>query len=216
MSGVIGLVAVKRLSECKQRLSGVLSGEQRARLCLAMLHDVLGALQAAPGISATWATSPDPRVLSAALAAGARPVPDTAGTLNGALGAALAGASRAGARAVLLIQGDVPGVTAAEVEQILAAASGDDRAVVVNPTRDGGTGALYLRPPGALAPAFGPGSGQRHLAAAWAEGIRAVAVSLPGISVDVDAPADLAAVADLGRSGYTRAFLAELRRQASA
>lgn len=208
MHHLVAIVPVKDLSGTKQRLGRTLSSEERARLCLAMLADVLTALRAAsPTVSEVWVTSPDPAVLRAAEAGGARAVPDRAGSLNGALRDAAAAAAGAGAPAVLLVQGDLPGLTAGEVDGLVQAAPAEGPALVIAPSRDGGTGALYLRPPGVIPLQFGPDSYRRHLEAAAAAGVPAVSVDLPGLSLDLDNPEDLAAFMAMNRAGHTRTLL---------
>ena len=74
--------------------------------------------------------------------------------------------------------------------------------VVIVPDRHGtGTNALLLRPPTAIAPAFGPGSRERHQSAAEAAGVDHAVVRLPSLELDVDTPEDLAALRASGRLG---------------
>ncbi|MCK4405640.1 MAG: 2-phospho-L-lactate guanylyltransferase, partial [Hadesarchaea archaeon] len=53
------IVPVKRLSEAKSSLSAVLASQQRRRLVLSMLADVLGAVHQAPSIVSAIVVSPD-------------------------------------------------------------------------------------------------------------------------------------------------------------
>ena len=63
------------------------------------------------------------------------------------------------------------------------------------PDRHGtGTNALLLAPPDAIVPAFGPGSFDRHVAAARAAGVAAHVERLPSLALDVDTAGDLAAL----------------------
>ncbi len=124
----------------------------------------------------------------------------------------------AGATRVLLVPGDTPLVDPAEISSLLA--STPSPGVTIVPDRHGpGTNALVLDPPAVLAPSFGPGSFERHAAAARAAGAEPRVEHPPGLLLDVDTGDDLATVAAAleqrpGAAPRTRAALAE--RAASA
>src|SRR6202012_5063944 len=65
------LVPVKRLSQAKQRLKGVLSPGQRQNLARVMLCDVLETLRAAPSLAGIVLVSADPDVRAMAPSFGA-------------------------------------------------------------------------------------------------------------------------------------------------
>ena len=96
-------------------------------------------------------------------ARGARYLDDTIGELNGALALASRAAAAAGAAAVLVIPADQPAVVPAEIEALLAVRLRRPHIVLAS-ADDGGTGALLLAPPQAMAFAFGPDSAARHRA----------------------------------------------------
>ena len=199
---VVAAVPVQALAGAKSRLAAVLAPDERAALTLRLLGGVLDAL-AAPGITARLVVSPDPTVLAAARAGGASALLQPAGQrddldgLNAALVAAREWAERRGADALLVVLGDLPLLTRADVAAILALAGEAPATAVLAPDRHGcGTNALLLRPPGAIPFAFGPGSLARHLAATAARDLPARLYRSPGAALDVDTPDDLAAVAD--------------------
>ncbi|MGH3993293.1 MAG: hypothetical protein ACRDSN_12640, partial [Pseudonocardiaceae bacterium] len=92
------------------------------------------------------------------------------------------------------------------------------RSVSIVPDRHGtGTNALVLAPPDAIAPSFGPGSLERHVAAAETAGVAHAVEELPTLMLDVDTRDDLAALttALAGRRGQapsTRGALRQLER----
>ncbi len=66
------------------------------------------------------------------------------------------------------------------------------------PDRHGtGTNALLLSPPNAIAPAFGPGSFERHRRLALAAGLRVIVAGPPSLVLDVDTREDLAALREI-------------------
>jgi len=58
--------------------------------------------------------------------------------------------------------------------------------VVVAPTDDGGTGALYRRPPWAIGTRYGRDSAAAHLRLAEESGLAAVMLYVPALALDVD------------------------------
>ena len=188
------LIPVKSLANAKQRLSAALEQEERSTLATAMLKDVFEAV-------GSWARRPEVAVVTGD--AEARSLarqcgfeilddPEEPGESE-----AVARATRTlearGATSVLVIPGDIPLLTASELEQIYAAAP--PAGTVLAPSHDGrGTNAV-LRNPASLFPLrFGNDSFVPHLAAAQATGFPVVTLSLPGVALDVDTPQDLAAL----------------------
>ena len=185
------LIPVKRLSESKVRLAGVLGPPQRRRLALSMLADVLGA---AAGWPLRMVVTSDRDAASLARSAGWSIVPDPGSGLNDAVARGTSASASAGATALLVLPFDVPLVTGGELEALFAT----DADVVVACSDDGGTSGLLRRPPAAIAARFGPDSARSHAGAAGVAGLRVQSLRLPGLSLDVDNPGDLRRLAASG------------------
>jgi len=209
---IAGLVPVKRLGTGKSRLRSVLAAEALEQLTLAMLDDVLDALRGAPGIGSAAVVTEDPRVAEAARRSGARAILRRDEGLNASLDAAASVLAADGAAGLLVVLGDVPGISADDVSALLAAAAGEvGAAAALAPARDGGTTALLRRPHDAFASGFGRGSAERHRALARAAGVPLHEVARPGLQQDLDRPADLEAfLAGPGPAAHTRALLERL------
>lgn len=198
MTSLLLAVPVKDLVNAKQRLVPALSPSERRDLAHAMLEDVLEAAVAAlPG--AVLVVTTDPEVQAVARAAGAEPLLERA---NRGHTAAVAFAQREavarGAARFLTLPGDVPCATAAEIVTLCGALAGTPGVVFV-PSRSGkGTNAALLAPPNAMPLTFGEPSFDNHLRTARAAGLAPRVLELPGIGLDVDAPADLPVLLERG------------------
>ena len=182
---VCAIVPVRSGGAGKSRLSSVLSPPHRARLIESMLEEVLAALRRSRSIDRILVVSPD--LLRAP--PGTRLLRDAGDGLNLAVETGLAALGPEVA-AALVVAADVPRVTPEEIDRMVAACR--DREVGIAPDHLGeGTNALWLRLPARIAPAFGPGSGARHRAAAARAGVRIAVVESPGLAHDVDLPEDL-------------------------
>lgn len=200
------VVVARHGASAKSRLAGALGADDRSALALAMLADVLDAATAAGFAGAAAVLDPP-----APVRGGIQVVPDPGGGLSRAIEAGIDAAVEAGGDPVLIVPGDVPLVTVADLRRVVDEAMAVPRAVVVVADRHGtGTNALALHPPRVIAPAFGPGSAARHLAAATAAGARALRLDLPGLALDVDTPEDLAELVRRGPRGATARALARL------
>lgn len=198
----VAAVPVKDLVDAKQRLADVLTRAERADLARAMLDDVLQALRGAP-LDAVHVVTRDPEVIRRVRDAGCTVITEEANRGHTtAVARAQAEIARAGIDAFLTIPGDVPCVTAAEIEALIAAAR-DARTAVFVPSASGhGTNAALLRPPDLLALKFGEPSFENHLVAARRAAIEPVVLQLPGLALDIDGPEDLRRL--LARDGARR------------
>lgn len=185
---------MKRFDAAKQRLAAGVDPERRRELAAAMLADVLEAIGAARTVERLIVVTGDPVAQELAAGADAEVVPDPEDA--GHVEAAQAGIARTeveGAERVVLLAGDCPLLDPRELDRLLTGVPGNYVGIV--PDRHGtGTNALLLSPPGAIIPAFGEGSRDRHVEAARAAGIPFGIEELPSIELDLDTPADVIAL----------------------
>jgi 2-phospho-L-lactate guanylyltransferase len=201
----IVLIPMKPLSGAKERLAPTLSPDERRRLAVAMLADVIAA---ARGFERVWVLNSDPEAASAAIDAGVESVADPApgGGLNASLAAATARTIAEGATGVLIVSADLPAVTAGDLEAL------SDRAgLAIASDRSGtGTNALWRAPANAIEVAFGTSSLAAHERLAHEAGVRMRVVERPGLALDVDVPDDLAAAWRATVGPATRRALEEM------
>jgi 2-phospho-L-lactate guanylyltransferase len=197
------LVPVKNMEYSKQRLSAALSPEQRRVFAEAMLQDVLDALAGCSRRHEVAVVTGDAR---AELLARERNFAVIRDSVNpgetGAIEMATAFCRQQGAAYTLVVPGDIPLITPAEIDAVLAAAPADG-AVLVPSASGRGTNAALRRPADLFPLRFGNDSFLPHLAAAHATGKRVEVLRLAGIGLDIDEPADLPGL--LAAPGQTRA-----------
>lgn len=185
------LVPVKKLDNAKQRLAPVLDQAARTELAQAMLFDVLETL-------GTWANRPevgvvtsDPFAVDLARRFDFQVIHEP---LNRSETDAIAMATKLcqsrGVDSTLVIPGDIPLIQVWELEKILDVAPNEGSVLVPAMDRRG-TNAAWQRPAGLFPLRFGNDSFRPHLSAARASRKPCVVLTLPGIALDVDNPADL-------------------------
>ncbi|MCC7099474.1 MAG: 2-phospho-L-lactate guanylyltransferase [Rubrivivax sp.] len=187
------VVPVKRFTQAKQRLHARCDDALRHALARAMLEDVLDALAAARGLAGVLLVTADAEAAGLARRRGMDVLEEAQpGGLNAAVTAAARHLRALGRRAMLVVPADAPGVSVAEIEHLGSVHAQRGDAVTLVPSHDhGGTNALLLDPPDAMAPAFGPDSFHRHLRRAHAAGLATSVLELPGLGLDLDHPHDL-------------------------
>lgn len=113
---------------------------------------------------------------------------------NVAASRGIARAMSAGADAVLLLSSDLPLVTAESVRELLDSAAAIEGPLVmaVPAIGRGGTNALYLRPPGAIALHFGDDSLDKFRRDAESRGVEFAIHHSEAMALDLDEPSDLA------------------------
>lgn len=187
------IVPAKRLSEAKSSLSGALTDDQRRGVVLCMLADVLEAIHCAPSTAGIIVVSQDKEVLNFAEENGALGVLEPGVGLNGAIKLAIQRATAEGATSVLIIPSDLPLLRPSDVENIAAMAS-SPQDVVLAPSKDNGTNAMFLRPPDVMEPRFGGESFPVHLMEARETGIKPRIYRSRTIAFDIDDVTDLLGV----------------------
>lgn len=196
-SPVWAVVVARTGPTAKRRLAGVLGVQERTRLAVWMLGEVLRAVREA-GLAGPVVVTDDALVTERLRHQRVRVLVDSGQDMNAAVEAGVREAMVAGADAVVVLPGDVPFADPADLRRLVSHADDGSRLVVVVPDEHGtGTNALLLRPPDVLAPAFGLGSAVRHLDRARQAGACSSLLALPSLALDVDVPLDLQRVPHL-------------------
>lgn len=203
------VVPVKLLARTKQRLMPLLARHERGALARAMLADVLYALVHTRSLAGIMVITGDSDAAAMAHAAGAFVLADAeyAGT-TAAVTKAARHLAAAGKNGMLVIPADVPLITPADVEIIVAAHRAAPAVTLVPASIDGGTNALACSPPGAVPVCFGDNSFRRHRDVARACGIEPQILQLEHLGYDIDRPADLAAFLACPSTTQSYAYLA--------
>jgi 2-phospho-L-lactate guanylyltransferase len=206
---VWAVIPVKETANAKQRLAPILSQPLRQQLALAMLEDVLEAVAGVKGLGGTILVTVDVEAIALARRYGMAAI--AGGAHYGHTGAVTAGARHLIVQrrsTMLTLPGDLPLVTAAEIDTLIAAHS-PAPAFTIAPAHDKlGSNAILMSPPDAVPLRFGENSFFPHLAAARAGGIEPCVLHLPGIAFDIDNPQDLHHFAQLGSNTRAGALLA--------
>ena len=189
---IVAVIPVGELERAKSRLGEVLDAEERRDLVIGLLERTLAATVASSRIAETIVVTPDDEVASIAQSAGARVIRQADLGLNHGLDEARAAAVETGATALLVLPADLPGVSPAAVDTLLATLDkASSPLVAIVPDRHGrGTNSLLLAPPGVIDFAFGGDSRVAHRHAADAASTRVVELDGP-LSLDIDTPEDL-------------------------
>jgi 2-phospho-L-lactate guanylyltransferase len=167
-----------------------------------LLDRTLGALTDAPSIQDVLVVSPDRDVLTVASEAGARTIRQRSLGLNAGIRDGRDDAIAGGAGAVVIVPLDLPFITAAAVDDVVAALiESEGPTVLVVPDRHAsGTNVLGLRPPTIIDVSFGIGSREAHRTAADVVGATFLELDGP-LTVDLDTPDDLVFIESIQPGG---------------
>ena len=193
---MLAAIPLKGFGSAKTRLGDSMAPRTRARIAAAVADRVVWACSGAGWSVVVVSASPD--VVSWCREAAIDVLPDPGAGLDAAATAAV---THANGRAWVVVHGDLPLVTPADLDGIAGwVAAGS---VVLAPSRDGGTN--LIAGTGAFRFAYGPGSFARHVSAA-ATRIPVVLVRT-GLAVELDTPADLLAAQRHPAGAWLAAFL---------
>ncbi len=184
------IIPVKRLNDVKSRLSPLLTNEERKQFCLTMLEDILRTVKSTASIHQTVVISKAIEVFNIAKNFEVTYLDESENGLNEAVSEAIDWCIRKEATSVLILPADIPLVTPADLDRILALR--EKAAMVISPSRNGmGTNALLLTPPNVCGTFYGPCSFQRHLVEASKREISFCKFKSSRIALDIDTVKDL-------------------------
>lgn len=208
------IVPLKSLEAAKRRLASVLSQTERRNLMLAMARDVLGALYGAGRLAGILIVSRTTEADALAQSFGTErfaesPDADLPTSLTQACDHLI---GHLNARGVMIVPADVPLISGAEVDQLLAGHAAhldpEGRAVTVVPDRDNlGTNCLICSPPDVIGFVFDGKSFKPHVDAAFDRGLTPRIVPSRGFALDIDTADDLRRLLTLGPGTQTGTFL---------
>ncbi len=192
------VVPVKGFGTSKKRLSPVLSPPERKQLTLAMLANVLCALQI-PAVSKTVVVSNDSGLKSVTSKFNAYFLEQRTKGLNAALEETIEWCMKEGAKSVLVLPADIPLLSSTDVERILKMGTGGEPTVVLSSSHDGGTSALFQSSPNLVSMRFGPHSFRKHLRDACSKGARVKLYYSKNLAMDIDTSEDLSTLLEVDR-----------------
>ncbi len=208
-SAVWVVVPVKPFHLAKQRLSPVLSVDERASLAKAMLGDVLALLQRMRRqLAGVIVVTADPEAAAVASRAGAVVVAEPAADgMNEAVNRAVRYLVNAPDAGVLVVPSDVPHMSALTIAKAVAALDRAPGVVLVQAGLDGGTNLLGCSPASELRPQFGPDSFRIHYEAARRAGMNPVVLHDVHGAQDLDRPSDVERFLSFESDTHTQALL---------
>jgi len=187
------VVPAKGFSGAKQRLSTFLQPHERRVLARAMLTDTLTACRQAAVLEGVGVVTCEPEVAEVAAALGAEVLwePRAQGHSQ-AVAYGVQVCCQRGITTMLTLPGDLPLLTVADVQAIVAPPDPPVPVVLVPNRDDLGTNAIVLSPPDCLPLAFGHDSFRRHVRLAAERHLEVEIRRLPRVALDIDEPGDLA------------------------
>jgi len=199
------LIPVKNLEFANERLSSVLSQEDRTALAYEMLKDVFEA--------ASSSTLPD-KIAVVTLDKNAMHMADKLDFViideenqeseSSSVDYALKVCKEMGAESVLVIPGDAPLITAQDIDFVMGKVKDYPHVIMVPAADKLGTNAILRKPPDAITSMFGHDSFRKHKEQADNKNIPYEVYELPNIALDIDEPADIEQLKTHG--SHTRAY----------
>ncbi len=206
---VYAIVPVKKVTASKRRLSQNLTTQQRKTLTIAMLQDVLHALKASV-VTNILIVSNDSNVKAIAQQFKVDFFSPTHKGLNFAIEEAFAWCIKNNADSALVIPADLPLITAKDIN-VLAKMGSVGQCVVLVPSRDWGTNALFQSPPDLVHASFGSESFNKHMQEAKSKGVRVRVYYSLGAGLDIDSVNDLQALLKIDNNTASRQVLEKFK-----
>lgn len=214
------LLPLKEFAAAKQRLAGILSAAERAQLFEAMVEDVLQVLTQHSSITRIAICSRDQAARWLASYYGVEFIDESAlpaFDLNEAVNSAASEIFARGENDLLVVHGDLPLLSAADITAFLSAHNNENIAVTIAPDRRGtGTNLLAWRGLSQFITHYGENSFQHHCAQARELNVEPTICNLAGARCDIDEPDDLSTLLSQSSKDSAVKTLAFLRNSGVA
>lgn len=199
------LIPVKNLNFANERLSSVLSQEDRTALAYEMLKDVFEAASKAKLPDKIAVVTLDKKAMQMADELGFAIIDEEQQeSESSSVDYALKVCGKMGAESVLVIPGDAPLITAEDIDFVISKVKDYPHVIMVPAADKLGTNAILRKPPEVITSMFGHDSFRKHKAQADEKNIPHESYEVPNIALDIDEPADIDQLRTLGR--HTRAY----------
>ena len=205
---VYAVVPVKHLDASKRRLSSVLTPKGRRELTLVMLEDVLAAIKSS-AVKQILVVASDFEVQEVAEKFGAAFTNDNNRGLNSAVNRSIDWCFQEGSDSVLVLPADVPLLRPVDINRIIDLGNCEESTVVLSPSTNGGTNALYQKPPHLIDARFGLKSFEKHIKQARERGVSLKLYCSSSVAFDIDSEQDLKRLQGTENRTCSRQFLAK-------
>ena len=192
------LLPVKDLRNSKQRLTAVLTPDERFALAQAMLADAFRAVSAVSKADKVFVvTNYEPAMQAARKNGWEILVEDQQISESASVDAASSQCQALGVTSLLRLPLDLPLVQASDIDELLAIDCAAPAMIIV-PSRDGtGTNAILRTPPTLFPSHFGPGSFAKHCDEAKCCAAQIIVRRNPRLEMDIDDESDLRSLLQL-------------------
>ena len=185
----------------------IMSRDERSKLTLTMLIDVLNVLRRSV-IDDIIVVSSDPEVQNSIMEYSVNFLKASSIGLNEAVKQASDWCITHKVECLLYIPADVPLITEDDINCIVELCERGNQ-VVISPSRSGGTNALLRKPVNVIPTFFGSESFRKHLDFALRKRVKVGIYESPRITLDVDSIKDVYMISRLENSSTTKRYLEE-------
>lgn len=199
------LIPVKNLKFANERLSSVLSQEDRTSLAYEMLKDVFEAASESKLADKVIVVTLDKKAMFMADGLGFAVIDEEKQeSESSSVDYALKVCRDMGAESVMVIPGDAPLITSVDIDFVFEKVKDYPHIIMVPAADMLGTNAILRKPPDVIPSMFGHDSFRKHKQLADEKNIPCETYELPNIALDIDEPADIEHLRLQGR--HTRAY----------
>ena len=194
------LIPVKNLKFANERLSSVLSQEDRTALAYAMLEDVFSSVAKSSLADKIAVVTLDKKTMLMADGYDFVIIDEVKQeSESSSVDYALKICKDLGAESVLVVPGDAPLITETDIDFILEKVK-DHSHVILVPSGDKlGTNAILRKPPDVLSSMFGHDSFRKHIEQADEKNVPYEIYEIKNIALDIDEPGDIETLRKLGQ-----------------
>ncbi len=190
--GVWAVLPLKGLRNAKNRLSNILSPQERAGLVTAMAQDMLSALIATPKLAGVLIISNSTDIKDLVQNYPVELIPEGQEKgLNGAISQAAKILVSRDVKAMMVIHGDIPLVRPEDIDAILETILPAPSVTITPCKQKDGTNVMVCCPPDVITFEYGKQSYSKHILAALDKGIEPTKVPNEHLAIDIDTEGDL-------------------------